>query len=210
MNRAARLGVAQAIGEHEKLRTLLRLGAVREQQMAAAYAQLLGVPRLEGQRVDTPPVATERFARHYGVVTLSESASHLQVAAAVPLSDYALKALGYQAAKQVELVVGTRDEITALIEQAYGEGRSAMGALIQTLDDDSIDEGDIEQLKDMASEAPVIRLVNLMLQHAVDRRASDIHVEPFETQLKVRYRVDGVLVEGEAPRQATPQRSSRG
>ncbi|MNH00117.1 Type II secretion system protein E [compost metagenome] len=199
MNRAARLGVAQAMGEHEKLRTLLRLGAVREQQMAAAYAELLGVPRLDGQRVDTPPVATERFARHYGVVTLSESSSHLQVAAAVPLSAYALNALGYQAAKQVELVVGTSDEITALIEQAYGEGRSAMGALIQTLDDDSIDEGDIEQLKDMASEAPVIRLVNLMLQHAVDRRASDIHVEPFETQLKVRYRVDGVLVEGEAP-----------
>jgi len=199
MHRVTRLGAAQGIGEHDKLRTLLRLGAVKEQQMATAYAELLSAPRLNGESVEAPPVATERFARHHGVIALGESGGHLRVAAAVPLSAYALHALGYQAAKPIELVVATLDEVTALIEQAYGEGRSAMGALIQTLDDDSIDEGDIEQLKDMASEAPVIRLVNLMLQHAVDRRASDIHVEPFETQLKVRYRIDGVLVEGEAP-----------
>ncbi|CAM3591601.1 Type II secretion system protein E [Pseudomonas reidholzensis] len=199
MSRATRLGVAQGFDGDETLRTLLRLGAVKDQQMAMAYAQLLGAPRLAAHPVETPPVATERFARHYGVVTLSESASHMRVAAAVPLSAYALAALAYQAHKALELVIATDDEITALIEQVYGAGRSAMGALIQTLDDDAVAEGDIEQLKDMASEAPVIRLVNLMLQHAVDRRASDIHVEPFETQLKVRYRVDGVLVEGEAP-----------
>ncbi|WP_310192068.1 type II secretion system ATPase GspE [Pseudomonas hunanensis] len=199
MHRAARLGVAQGIGEDEILRTLLRLGAVKDQQMATAYAQLLEAPRLADQPVETAPIASERFARQYGVVTLNNSGSQLRVAAAVPPSAYALAALGYQAGKPVELVVATHDEITALVEQVYGTGRSALGALIQTLDDDRVAEGDIEQLKDMASEAPVIRLVNLMLQHAVDRRASDIHVEPFESQLKVRYRVDGVLVEGEAP-----------
>jgi general secretion pathway protein E len=74
-----------------------------------------------------------------------------------------------------------------------------MGSLIETMDDVGGAEEDIEHLKDLASEAPVIRLVNLILQRAVEQRASDIHIEPFESQLKVRYRIDGVLHEAEAP-----------
>ncbi|MEM7054601.1 MAG: ATPase, T2SS/T4P/T4SS family, partial [Pseudomonadota bacterium] len=69
---------------------------------------------------------------------------------------------------------------------------------------DSDDEENVEHLRDLASEAPVIRLVNLILQRAVEARASDIHIEPFENRLKVRYRVDGVLQEVEAP----PSRST--
>jgi len=199
IQRAVRLGVAQGISEDEKLHTLLRLGAVKDGQMAAAYAHLLGVARLADEVVEMAPAVTERFARHHGVVTLSETASHLRVAAAVPLSAYALSALGYHADKTVEPVIATAEQVAGLIEQAYGAGRSAMGALVEALDDESVSDGDIEHLKDMASEAPVVRMVNLMLQHAVDQRASDIHVEPFESQLKVRYRVDGVLLEGEAP-----------
>ncbi|MNO48347.1 Type II secretion system protein E [compost metagenome] len=199
IQRAVRLGVAQGISEDEKLHTLLRLGAVKDGQMAAAYAHLLGVARLADEVVEMAPAVTERFARHHGVVTLSETASHLRVAAAVPLSAYALSALGYHADKAVEPVIATAEQVAGLIEQAYGAGRSAMGALVEALDDESVSDGDIEHLKDMASEAPVVRMVNLMLQHAVDQRASDIHVEPFESQLKVRYRVDGVLLEGEAP-----------
>lgn len=199
IQRAVRLGVAQGICEDEKLHTLLRLGAVKDGQMAAAYAHLLGAPRLADETVEAAHGVTERFARHHGVITLSETASHLRVAAAVPLSAYALSALAYHADKAVEPVIATAEQVAGLIEQAYGAGRSAMGALVEALDDDSVNEGDIEHLKDMASEAPVVRMVNLMLQHAVDQRASDIHVEPFESQLKVRYRVDGVLLEGEAP-----------
>ena len=199
INRASRLGAAQGSCEDERLRTLLRLGAVKDEQMANAYAQLLGVPRLGSEPIAPVACAPERFARNFGVLTLDEGPAHLRVAAAVPLSAYAIAALGYRAGKPVELVIATADEVTQLIEQVHGAGRSAMGALIEALDDDSIAEGDIEQLKDMASEAPVVRLVNMMLQRAVELRASDIHVEPFESQLKVRYRVDGVLVEGEAP-----------
>ncbi|MCX2890194.1 type II secretion system ATPase GspE [Pseudomonas sp. DCB_BI] len=199
IQRAARLGVAQGISEDEKLHTLLRLGAVKADQLAAAYVHLTGAARLGDELVEGMPTATERFARHHGVVTLSETATHVRVATAVPVSAYALSALGYLADKAVEPVIGTAEQVGGLIEQAYGAGRSAMGALVEALDDDSVSEGDIEHLKDMASEAPVVRMVNLMLQHAVDQRASDIHVEPFENQLKVRYRVDGVLLEGEAP-----------
>jgi general secretion pathway protein E len=68
---------------------------------------------------------------------------------------------------------------------------------VETSEQESVE--DVEQLRDRASEAPVIRLVNLIIQHAVELRASDIHVEPFESRLKVRYRIDGVLQETEAP-----------
>ncbi|MEO7875247.1 MAG: ATPase, T2SS/T4P/T4SS family, partial [Dokdonella sp.] len=87
-----------------------------------------------------------------------------------------------------------------LIERYYGSGRSAMGTIVENLtDDNNRSEDDIEHLRDLASEAPVIRLVNLVIQRAVEQRASDIHVEPFENRLKVRYRVDGVLHEVESP-----------
>ena len=65
--------------------------------------------------------------------------------------------------------------------------------------EEAVDADDVAHLKDMASEAPVIRLVNLILGHALELRASDIHIEPFENRLILRYRVDGVLHEGESP-----------
>ncbi len=199
IQRATRLGVAQGMAENEKLRTLLCLGAVKDEQMATAYAQLLAAPRLADEPVQASASTPERFARHYGVIALHEPDGPLRVAAAVPLCGYAIDALAYQAGQPAQVVIATADQVTALIEQAHGDGRTAMGALIEALDDDAIAEGDIEHLKDLASEAPVIRLVNLLLQRAVELRASDVHVEPFENQLKVRYRVDGVLLEGEAP-----------
>jgi general secretion pathway protein E len=81
-----------------------------------------------------------------------------------------------------------------------GAGKSLMGQLLDNFgSDEEIDAADVEHLKDLASEAPVIRMVNLIMQRAVESRASDIHVEPFEQRLKVRFRVDGVLKEVEAP-----------
>jgi general secretion pathway protein E len=75
-----------------------------------------------------------------------------------------------------------------------------MGEIVDTFgSDEDVNEADVEHLKDLASEAPVIRMVNLIMQRAVEMRASDIHVEPFEQVLKVRFRVDGVLREVESP-----------
>ena len=201
--RANRLASAQGFEEDETLRTLMRLGALKGEEVVAAYAHLMGASvwadQEEALAATASPASPERFARQYGLVTLSETPSQLTIVAGIPVSTYGLEALAYQTGKTVSPVIATPEEVNGLLEQVYGDGRSAMGALIEALDEDSSSQDDIEQLKDMASEAPVIRMVNLMLQHAVDRRASDIHVEPFETQLKVRYRIDGILVEGEAP-----------
>lgn len=182
---------------------LTRLGLVSEVELARAWADLLDAPLLLADAapplLDPLPVVTERFMRHYQVVPMGWHQGGLRVMAANPARWYPFQALAYACGVPVWLAVGSRNEVDTLIERYYGQGRSAMGSLIENLDEQGGVLEDIEHLKDMASEAPVIRLVNLILQRAVEQRASDIHIEPFENQLKVRYRIDGVLHDAEAP-----------
>jgi len=124
----------------------------------------------------------------------------LTVVMANPRDAFARKALAMASGKNIITQVGIASEIENGIEKLLGGGRSAMGQIVESLGEG--DEGeleDVEHLRDLASEAPVIRLVNLVMQRAVESRASDIHIEPFENRLKVRYRIDGVLQEVEAP-----------
>ena len=182
---------------------LTRLGLVSEVELARAWADLLDAPLLVADAapplLDPLPVLTERFMRHYQLVPMGWHQGGLRVMAANPAQWYPFQALAYACEVPVWLAVGSRNEVDTLIERYYGQGRSAMGSLIENLDEQGGALEDIEHLKDMASEAPVIRLVNLILQRAVEQRASDIHIEPFENQLKVRYRIDGVLHDAEAP-----------
>jgi len=182
---------------------LTRLGLVSEIELARAWAALLGAPLLLADAapplLDPLPTLTERFMRHYQVVPMGWTQGGLRVLAANPAQHYPFQALAYACDVPIWLAIGPRNEVDTLIERYYGQGRSAMGTLIENLDEQGGALEDIEHLKDMASEAPVIRLVNLILQRAVEQRASDIHIEPFENQLKVRYRVDGVLHDAEAP-----------
>ncbi len=182
---------------------LTRLGLVSEIELARAWADLLNAPLLLADAapplLDPLPALTERFMRHYQIVPMGWQQGGLRVLAANPTQLYAFQALAYACEVPVWLAIGSRTEVDTLIERYYGQGRSAMGSLIENLDEQGGALEDIEHLKDMASEAPVIRLVNLILQRAVEQRASDIHIEPFENQLKVRYRIDGVLHDAEAP-----------
>ncbi len=182
---------------------LTRLGLVSEIELARAWADLLDAPLLLADAapplLDPLPLLTERFMRHYQVVPMGWHQGGLRVMAANPAQLYPFQALAYACEVPVWMAIGSRTEVDALIERYYGQGRSAMGSLIENLDEQGGALEDIEHLKDMASEAPVIRLVNLILQRAVEQRASDIHIEPFENQLKVRYRIDGVLHDAEAP-----------
>ncbi|MCP9734180.1 Flp pilus assembly complex ATPase component TadA [Pseudomonas sp. GBPI_506] len=182
---------------------LTRLGLVSEVELARAWADLLDAPLLVADAapplLDPLPVLTERFMRHYQLVPMGWHQGGLRVMAANPAQWYPFQALAYACEVPVWLAVGSHNEVETLIERYYGQGRSAMGSLIENLDEQGGVLEDIEHLKDMVSEAPVIRLVNLILQRAVEQRASDIHIEPFENQLKVRYRIDGVLHDAEAP-----------
>ena len=194
---------ARRLSTDDLLSLLTRLGLISEVELARAWAALLDAPLLLAEAapplLDPLPALTERFMRHYQVVPMGWNHNGLRVLAANPAQHYPFEALAYACQVPVWLAIGPRNEVDTLIERYYGQGRSAMGTLIENLDEQGGTQEDIEHLKDMASEAPVIRLVNLILQRAVEQRASDIHIEPFENQLKVRYRIDGVLHDAEAP-----------
>ncbi|TLG91593.1 type II secretion system protein GspE [Pseudomonas edaphica] len=187
----------------ELIELLIRLGRLSEQDLAIAWSTLLEVPLLGSVDVaptqDSPPEVSPRFLKHYGVVPLPPFDTGLHVLACNPVSHYPIQALEYACQASARVSIGVRSEIEQLIERYYGQGRSAMGALIENLEEGSEKNDDIEHLKDLACEAPIIRVVNLLLQRAVELGVSDIHIEPFENQLKVRYRIDGTLHEGEAP-----------
>ncbi|MBP1474746.1 type II secretion system ATPase GspE [Frateuria sp. MAH-13] len=182
---------------------LARLGLVSERDLAEGWSELLGVPLLAARDApEMPPAEPElslRFLKQQHVVPVREGEDDLALVVADPADPYPLQAVELAAGRPVALRIGLRSEIDDLIERYYGSGRSAMGTIVENLGGEASEEDDVEHLRDLASEAPVIRLVNLILQRAVEQRASDVHIEPFENRLKVRYRIDGVLHEVEAP-----------
>ena len=187
------------------LLTLLgRLGLVSERDHADASAEILGLPLVSAKDApDLPPEGvplSTRFLKQFHLCPVEWGEREVGVLMADPHDAYALDAVRLATQRDVRPAVALRSEIDDLIERWYGQGRSAMGAIVETADGEGGgDLDDVEHLRDLASEAPVIRLVNLIIQRAVELRASDIHIEPFENRLKVRYRIDGVLEEGESP-----------
>jgi len=183
---------------------LVRLGLVSERDVAEAESAMLELPLL--RTADLPDEAPElpdvslRFLKQNLILPIAESNGDLTVIMANPRDEFARQALAMASGKNIIAQVGIASEIENGIEKLLGGGRSAMGQIVESLGgEEEGDLEDVEHLRDLASEAPVIRLVNLIMQRAVESRASDIHIEPFENRLKVRYRVDGVLQEVEAP-----------
>ncbi len=186
------------------LALLSRLGLVSERDHAETVAEVLDLPLVTAKDApDAPPESvtlSQRFLKQFHVCPVGEDETHIDLLMADPQDRYALDAVRLATGRSVRPRVALRSEIGDLIERYYGQGRSAMGAIVENADGEStVDLDDVEHLRDLASEAPVIRLVNLVIQRAVELRASDIHIEPFENRLKVRYRIDGVLEEGESP-----------
>lgn len=182
---------------------MARLGLVSERDLAEAWSELLAIPLLAARDApDMPPAELDvsaRFLKQQHVVPVRVGEDGLGLVVSDPADPYPLQAIQLAAGRPVAMRIGLRSEIDDLIERYYGTGRSAMGTIVENLDGSAAVEDDVEHLRDLASEAPVIRLVNLILQRAVEQRASDVHIEPFENRLKVRYRIDGVLHEVEAP-----------
>ena len=202
LGRARRLHEEKPEGDFISLMT--RLGLVSERDAAEALADVMKLPLLAAKECpDAPPPNVQvsiRFLKQYHVVPIGEGEGDISLLVAEPQDPYPIEAMRLATGKVIHVRVGLRSEIDDLIERYYGAGRSAMGAIVENLSDDATrSEDDVEHLRDLASEAPVIRLVNLVIQRAVEARASDIHIEPFENRLKVRYRIDGVLEEVESP-----------
>ena len=183
---------------------LAKLGMVSERDMAEASAEVLHLPLVAVRDCpDAPPTLqiSPRFLKQHAVCPIGEDADAIDLLVADAQDSYPAEAIAMASGRAVRLKIGLRSEIADLIERYYGSGRSAMGTIVENVGDETsmTDADDVEHLRDLASEAPVIRLVNLIIQRAVEARASDIHIEPFENRLKVRLRVDGVLEEVESP-----------
>ncbi|NBC49513.1 MAG: type II secretion system ATPase GspE [Gammaproteobacteria bacterium] len=180
---------------------LVRLGLVSERDMAAAAAEVLSIPLIGADDYPDTPVAEDelslRFLKDAKVVPLFETEQVLGIAVADPLDGFTTQALRMATGKEIVLKVGLPTEIQAVLERLYEQPSDAEAEAQAELGNFS--EEDIEHLRDLASEAPVIRMVNQILQRAVDSRASDVHIEPFADQLKVRYRIDGILKEADSP-----------
>jgi len=185
---------------------LVKLGLCSELDVADAFVESGRFEKvtpdhypLEMQLPETVPL---RFLKNYHVIGLGQNGGHnddITVALMDPEDRFVIDALKLATGKNIIAKVGLLSEIDAALEVQYGEGRSQMDKLVDDLAVDDLGEEDLEHLKDLASEAPVIKMVNLIMQRAIESRASDIHIEPFEQSLKVRLRVDGVLKEIDAP-----------
>ncbi|HHJ39170.1 MAG TPA: type II secretion system protein GspE [Methylothermaceae bacterium] len=179
---------------------LIRLGLVAERDVAETLSELTGLECVSPEEYPDisplPESISARFLRCRHVAGLSEEEDCFIVAAADPLDEYIHEALELACEKPVRFKVGLLSETDNALQRQFDRNEDDSG--VQSLEAD-LDDEDVEHLKDMASEAPVIRTVNQILQQAVDLKASDIHVEPFEDQLQVRLRVDGILREVDAP-----------
>ncbi len=185
---------------------LVTLGVVAQRDVAEALAVQLDLPMVEAGRYPEFPILEEmvstRFLREARALPLSEDDAEVVLAMADPTDAYAIDAFRMVTGRTVRPMVAIPTELEAALERLYGTGKSAQSQVIgdvETRVDDLAFDADVQQLKDLASEAPVIRLVSLVITNALDMRASDIHVEPFENRLAVRYRVDGVLHDVESP-----------
>ena len=202
LHRARLLGTKT--GEYKLPALLIKLGLVSERDAAEVLAVVSGSPLITPQ--DFPDVSplpehwAPRFLKENHLAGIAVRDDALVVAVADPLDAELKDALALACDKPVQFCVGLPSEIDRALEQHLGSGKTLMGEIVEDFGgDEDVDEADVEHLKDLASEAPVIRMVNLIMQRAVESRASDIHVEPFEQRLMVRFRVDGVLQDVEAP-----------
>ena len=201
LERALRL---QASSE-DRLETILtKLGLAGENDIAGALAAELGLEVAAPDDFPNAPVletVNAKFLRRSRVLPLAETAEELVLAMADPTDAYAIRAMEVAAGKPVRVRVAAPSNIEAAFERLYETSRTSIGRIVDEIeeaeDDASLD--DVARLRDLASEAPVIRLVNLLITRAVESRASDIHIEPFQDRLAVRYRIDGVMREGPTP-----------
>ena len=197
---------AQDVERRERIGAILiRTGMTAERDVIEALSTQLSLPIVAIGEYPELPVLEERvavrFIKESGALPLHEDEVHLVLAMVDPLDTYVQNAYKLATHREITVRLAVPSEMDAAFERLYGSGKTSMDQIVgeaETRDEDSGSE-DLQQLKELASEAPIIRLVSLIISHALEARASDIHIEPFENRLIVRYRVDGVMHEVESP-----------
>lgn len=185
------------------IQILVRLGLVAERDIAQTLVEQQGWRLLAAEDYPQEPVLDDGlisplYMREQQLLPIADDGKVLRLAMLNPNDAQAIQAVGLATGREVQPELALGSELEAAYERLYGAGaRQAADELATVEGAAGVD--DIERLRDMASEAPVIRLVNSIFSRALDTRASDIHIEPFENHLAIRFRIDGVLQEIETP-----------
>ena len=190
---------------------LARLGYVNDDEITNFLSNQYRLPavNLDEYEIDAEvlKIVSKEVCEKHGIVPVSRSGSSLIVAMSDPTNLHAIDDIKFLSGYNVEPVVSSEAAIQAAIERYYNAGPSYEEVLEDfDLDDEDIDfntdadeEGGPLALAKESEDAPVVRLVNMLLLNAIKKKASDIHVEPYEKRLRVRYRIDGVLTEEMSP-----------
>jgi general secretion pathway protein E len=199
--------VKQRLGE-----ILVNLGFLSEENLCSALSEQLGLPMMGDKDFPEAPLPLDgsisfKFMKNYHVLVLDRELTRARLVMADPTDvstlDNVRLALGVD---EVDLSIATRALVSKWLDTYYGEASpQSLEALVKEAEEGELEilrsdnEDDIGHLQEMASEAPIIRLVNLFISESIQKRASDIHIEPFEQKMRVRYRVDGILHDAESP-----------
>ena len=202
-------------GKTEKLGAILaRLGFITEEQLIGFLSRQYGIPSITLNNIDvdaeTLRLVPAPIARKYEVLPVKRIGGTLTLAMADPTNVFALDDVAFMTSLQILPVVAPQAAIRAAIEKAYDAGQqSAMNEMLTEITADAsveLLEGEAEstgvdvfELKESADEAPVVKLVNMVLVDAIRKGASDLHWEPYEKHFRIRFRIDGVLHEMLSP-----------
>lgn len=205
---------AETVATSRKLKlqdALVQLGYATAEQVMRSLAEQHDYEYYDLDNVPIPPAVVElvpeSVARENSVIPFSEEDGKLKIVVSDPLDFETFDKLKFILNREVEIGLATREQINEAINRNYGQmdGESA-DSMLQEFTDTAIDFTETEDDSDSDDEgvvdensAPVVRLVQLMITEAVQLRASDIHLEPFENRVRIRYRIDGVLVERDSP-----------
>jgi type IV pilus assembly protein PilB len=204
--------LADQKGTNEKLGSILvRLNIINEDQLIAFLSKQYGIPSITLTQLDVDAEVVKlvpaQIARKYEVLPIKRAGNQLTLAMADPTNVFAVDDVGFMTNLQVVPVVASQGAIRQAIDRLYEVQTGGLAEVISEMDaalgDVEVVEGEEEQwakadvfeLKESADEAPVVRLVNMILVDAIRRSASDIHLEPYEKVFRVRFRIDGVLHE---------------
>lgn len=186
---------------------LLEMGCIREEDLYSVLSEHLGIPLLKAEDYPNTPLVLEeipaKFMKNAKIVPVGLKEGVIEIATADPWDIYTLDSIEVATGRRVIPYLGLEKDILRAMKNILDTSSTSMERIIGDMEQedtgsDGIEE-DVDHLRDMASEAPVIRLVNLLITRAVELRASDIHIESYEKDLRVRYRIDGILHDVESP-----------
>ena len=207
---AEHMAEAMALKKSEGIRldkALVRLGCVSEEAVLRVIGEQIGMPMvdLDSVKIDVETLRSlpAKLVYRKHVVPVARDNGHLTVATCDPYDLYALDEIRLLTGMEIKPALATEQDITRVIKTYYGVGGETLDEMMSTDDIELVSDtdGSSDDLLEMAQEASVIKLVNEIFMEALHERASDIHIEPYESGLSIRYRIDGVLQDASVPAQ---------